>query len=368
MKIAFLLGSINGSGGIARSTSIVAKYLSQDISNEISIISYFNSLTENKAVNSSILYITIFDKQINMKKGFWKARKIIHEFLKVNDVDVLISCGALYFILGAVSAIGLKTKTIAWEHSNYTSNNGHSGKKYTRKIGAKISDYVITLTKMDQENYLKNIRKNNVEFIYNPIDPLLLEKEEKYRPNEKKIITVGNLNPFKNYNDLIKVAAKIFSNDDFQDWQWHIFGEGAKREEIEKLITKNGLSSKVILKGHANNIYNLLNNYSIYVCTSKSEGLPMALIEAKAKKLPIVSFDIMTGPRDIIADGINGYLVKPYDVDAMARKLKLLMSSDEKRKELSSNAHMDIEKFYVEECMNKWYTLLNKCVPIKKAR
>ena len=361
MKIAFLLGNINGNGGIARSTSIISKYLSDDSSNEIYIISYCNPKSDKVWIpNPSICYMTVFDKQVNLKKGFLSAKKKIKKFLKDNDIDVLISCGALYFILGAVSAKGLKTKSIAWEHSNYTSNTGHTGKKYTRKIGAKISDCVITLTKMDQENYLKYIRKNNVEYIYNPIDPCLLSKGADYRADVKKIVTVGNLNPFKNYKDLLKVAEKIFKNRKFSDWQWDIYGEGPEKSELEELIREYGLGEKVVLKGRAENIYDILNNYSIYVCTSKSEGLPMALIEAKAKKLPIVSFDIMTGPREIINDGENGYLVELHNIEEMVRKLELLMESPEKREQFSANACIGIEKFGIKECIDKWNMVLQR--------
>ncbi|MGN0818805.1 MAG: glycosyltransferase family 4 protein [Christensenellaceae bacterium] len=361
MKIAFLLGSINGNGGIARSTSIVAKYLSEDTSNEVSVISYCNAKTDiSRGKTTGIQYMTIFDKQVNLKKGFFSARKKIRAFLKKNEIDILVSCGALYFILGAVSAKGLKTKSVAWEHSNLTSNTGHIGKKYTRKIGAKISDYVVTLTKKDQENYLKYIRKDNVKYIYNPIDPLLLSNKAIYKADAKKIITVGNLNPFKNYTDLLKVAKEIFTEDRFSDWQWDIYGEGPERPVIEETIKEYGLTDKVVLKGHTTNIYEILNNYSIYVCTSKSEGLPMSLIEAKAKKLPIVSFDIMTGPSEIISDGQNGYLVEPYNIEEMVRKLEILMESAEKREQFSNNAYIGIEQFSIEECIHQWNMVFQK--------
>ena len=361
MKIAFLLGNINGNGGIARSTSIVSKYLSDDSSNEVYIISYCNSKTDKVWVQNPIIrYMTVFDRKVNLKKGFLCAKNSIHKFLKNNEIDILISCGALYFILGAVSAKGLKTKSIAWEHSNYTSNFGHFGKKYTRKIGARISDYVVTLTKMDQENYLKHIRKNKVEYIYNPIDPLLLKDGANYRADAKKIITVGNLNPFKNYKDLLKVAREIFKKQSFFDWKWDIYGEGPERTELEELIRKYGLSEKVILKGRANNIYDILNNYSIYVCTSKSEGLPMALLEAKAKKLPIISFDIMTGPSEIVNNGENGYLVELHNIEEMVQKLELLMESTETREQFSANAYIGLEQFCIKECIHKWNTLFHK--------
>lgn len=359
MKIAFLLGNIDGAGGIAKATSIVSNYLANSLFYDVHIISYF-SLSSRESSNERIHYVSVFKKQVNMKSGLLIANQKISHYLKENEIDVLVSCGALYFILGAISTKMLKTKSIAWEHSNYTSNYGHIGKKYTRRIGAIISDYVVTLTEKDKYNYLKYVKKSNVEFIYNPIDPLILMNKANYNASSKNIITVGNINPFKNYEELILVAQKVFEKLEYANWKWDIYGEGPLRGKIEKQIEDYGLVGKVNLKGKSDCIYNILNDYSIYVCTSKSEGLPMALIEAKAKKLPIVSFDIMTGPSEIINDGVNGYLAELHNIDEMAEKIRELMESVEKREIFSSNAYINIEKFRLEACAEKWDLIIKK--------
>lgn len=365
MKIAFLLGSIHGTGGIARATSIIAQCLSCDDKNEVFVINYWGLRAEKEDVEcEKIHYTSILDNAIPMRKGLFKAMKRLRRFLLANKIDVLISCGALYFTLGALSTKRTHTKAIAWEHSNYTSNFGHIGKKYNRLIGGKLSDFVVTLTYMDQENYLNHVRKEGVEFIYNPMDPRLLREKVVYNAESTKIVTVGNLNAFKNYNDLLLVARELFQNPKFSNWSWDIYGEGPDREEIETRIGEYGLQGRVVLKGRSERIYELLNEYSIYVCTSKSEGLPMALIEAKAKMLPIVSFDIMTGPREIIDDGKNGYLVKLHDIKGMVEKVSLLMESADKRKQFSVKSYEGIQKFSLEVCANKWNMVLKKVMEL----
>ena len=360
MKIAFLIGSINGHGGIARATSILVNNLSKNPDYDISIINYSNTQEEASPKNPRINYIDIYNTNINLRKGFIRAEKIIRRFLKENNIDILISCGALYFILGAISTKGLKTKAIAWEHSNFTSNYGHKGKKYNRKIGALLSDRVITLTKTDMDNYLQNVRKSGVDYIYNPIDPALIEQAAEYRADSKGIITVGNLNAFKNYDDLMLIAEKVFADPASDGWKWDIYGDGPKRQELEEKIKALHLEDKVTLKGRCENIYGILNDYSLYVCTSKSEGLPMSLIEAKAKKLPIVSFDIMTGPGEIIDDGKNGYLTKLHDIDGTAEKIIYLINSPETRLDFSDNTAIGLDKFSINNCIEKWNLILNE--------
>ena len=94
--------------------------------------------------------------------------------------------------------------------------------------------------------------------------------------------------------------------------------------------------------------------------TSRREGLGMVLLEAKAKKLPLVSFDIHAGPSDIIRDGIDGYLVPPFDTDAMAEKICYLIEHPEARKDFSNHAYGNIDKFRKETILEKWKKLIGE--------
>ena len=93
--------------------------------------------------------------------------------------------------------------------------------------------------------------------------------------------------------------------------------------------------------------------------TSRSEGLPMVLLEAKLMKLPNVSYDILTGPSEIILNGVNGYLVEPENVNAFAESLARLMESERLREEFSANAWDNIGKFDSAEITKKWIRLLD---------
>jgi glycosyltransferase involved in cell wall biosynthesis len=88
------------------------------------------------------------------------------------------------------------------------------------------------------------------------------------------------------------------------------------------------------------------------------EGLPMVLLEAKSQGLPIVSFDIETGPSDIVRDGVNGYLVESGNTDAMAEKICNLIESPSLRASFSENSGLDMEKFDEENIVKQWETLI----------
>ena len=96
------------------------------------------------------------------------------------------------------------------------------------------------------------------------------------------------------------------------------------------------------------------------VMTSRHEGLPMVLLEAKAKKLPLVSFDIETGPSEIIRDNVDGFLVSPFDINAMSEKICKLIENPELRQRFSDNAYGNIDKFKKETIVAKWINLIDR--------
>jgi len=96
------------------------------------------------------------------------------------------------------------------------------------------------------------------------------------------------------------------------------------------------------------------------VMTSETEGLPMVLLEGKAYRLPLVAFDIMTGPSDIIDHEHNGFLVEPFDLDAMAEKIRRLIEDDRLRVQMSRGAAVGMEKFSEETIMDVWKKVLEE--------
>ena len=92
--------------------------------------------------------------------------------------------------------------------------------------------------------------------------------------------------------------------------------------------------------------------------TSRYEGLPMVLLEAKANKLPIVSFDCETGPSEIVRNDIDGYLVESGNVEALAEKIMLLIERADIRKRFSEHSQENLGKFSKSEIMKQWYALI----------
>ena len=125
------------------------------------------------------------------------------------------------------------------------------------------------------------------------------------------------------------------------------------------MIKELKLEESVTLKGKCLNVTELYSDYSFLVMTSECEGLPMVLLEAKQNHLPLVSFDIASGPGEIITDGKNGLLVRFGDVDALAEEMCKLINNPELRVMMSENADIDIDKYSKITILKKWIELLN---------
>ena len=196
--------------------------------------------------------------------------------------------------------------------------------------------------------------------IYNWIDDSLKDEEAVYNSESKKIMTVGRLDRVKGYEWLVEAATKVLP--EYPDWNWDIYGDWDGNEEykreIETLIKAKDLQGRVNLMGKVNDLYRRYKDYSFYVMTSKFEGLPMVLLEAKQKKLPIISFDCPTGPSEIIRDGIDGYLVDKGNIEALAQKIETLICDRKLREKFSEHSTENVYKFEKQTVLKQWIELI----------
>ena len=191
--------------------------------------------------------------------------------------------------------------------------------------------------------------------IPNPIDPRLLAPRT-YRAQSQKILSVGRLCPAKDFERLVAVAARVLPQH--PGWTWDIYGEGEERSAIERAIARRGLTGRVRLMGAVRDLYARYPDYALLVMTSRYEGFPMALLEGMACSLPLAAFDVPTGPREIIEDGVNGCLVAPGDVAAMAACVSGLIEAPARRCAMAAANLQKRAQYSAADCAARWEALL----------
>ena len=359
-NICFLLGGFQGGGGIGRVTSVLANALAENQEYNVTTISYLQKK------NIPMLYKTsdklhsyyLLDSGISMTKAFLtkhiirKTRQILIE----ENIDILVACGALYYPLGMFSVKGLKTRCFCWEHTNPEVGLDYRFQRICRKLAVRFADKVIVLTK-SAEKYYKDVLKiepSHLAQIYNPFSDEAA-KSEKYNSSSEKIISVGCLSYPKNFSLLLDIASNILPG--YPDWSWDIYGTGEEYDSLLNKISRLSLDGRVRLMGQVDNIYERYRDYSMLVMTSRYEGFPMALLEGAVNRLPLIAFDIKTGPDEIISDGENGFLISPNDAEKMQEKIEYLINHPEERKIMSEKAIQFVEKFRMAGILEQWRNL-----------
>ena len=149
--------------------------------------------------------------------------------------------------------------------------------------------------------------------------------------------------------------------EEFPDWHIILYGDGDARECLEERVKELGLEERVLFKGVQANIPEKIEGASVFVLSSKQEGMPNALIEAMVLGLAVVSTDCSCGgPRDLIEPGVNGLLIPVDDTIELSRALRQLMEDEEKRKEMSRIA-MKLKHKVMPEVINmQWESYLTK--------
>ena len=173
---------------------------------------------------------------------------------------------------------------------------------------------------------------------------------------------VGRLDYLKGQDRLLQIWKELA--DKYKEWKLMFVGDGPLKPNVEMIIRENGLQDRVIIISRTQNIQDYLLKASVFAFTSRSESFGMVLLEAFACGLPVISFDCENGPRDIIKNNVNGFLIADGDTQDFASKLQLLMDNKDIRDRFVQNGYKTLEDYSVEKVMSRWDLLLSKVCPM----
>lgn len=193
---------------------------------------------------------------------------------------------------------------------------------------------------------------SNMEVIPNPLP---FESQAMSSLEHKRVIAAGRYEYQKNFADLISIWAKV--SPLHPDWRLAIYGDGSLRQELEALVLRLGLTETLSLLPATRDMHREYLHSAIYALTSHYEGLPMVLIEAQSMGLPIVSYTCQCGPRDIVSEGEDGFLVDLYDKDRFALRLSQLMADSDLRQRMGARAREASSRYELDQVMAQWEAL-----------
>ena len=198
-----------------------------------------------------------------------------------------------------------------------------------------------------------------VDIIPNPIKPMFngSAKDARRLGGGRTVVAMGRLVRQKGFDLLIEAFARCAVQH--PEWSLVILGEGEERSNLESLIAAKYLQDRVRLAGQVPYPGQILGQADLFVLSSRFEGFPNALMEAMACKLAVISTDCPSGPRDIVRDGVDGLLIPPDDINALANSMDRLMADSAERQRLGACAMEVIERFSIEKVMSMWDELVD---------
>lgn len=345
-KLTLIIPSLQA-GGMERVMTELATFFCQKEELEVYLILYgikrdiFYEIPEN-------LIIKIPSFEFDNNKRFWHTLKtfwFLRKTIKVIKPDRILSFGELWNNFVLLSTLGLNFPVFVSDRCQPNKSLGKIHDRLRNWLYPKAA-CVICQTDMAKHIYGKMFNHHNFSVIGNPIRAI----QTNYAiPKENIVISVGRLIQTKHHDDLIK----IFSDINVPNWKLIIVGDDAlkqkNREKLEALIKELKAEDKIILTGKRNDVDNFYIKSKIFAFTSSSEGFPNVIGEAMSAGLPVVAYDCVAGPSDLIENEHTGYLIPLHDRAFFAEKLKLLMLNETLRKNLGTNGKLKVANFSVQK-------------------
>lgn len=196
-------------------------------------------------------------------------------------------------------------------------------------------------------------------FRESPGDRDKIRKEFGLSDSVPAVMTIACFKPQKAPLDFVAMADAVRSQ--FPDVRFYMAGDGELRSPVETEIARRGLKDHIILLGWRRDIQDLLAGSDIFVLSSRWEGLPRVLIEARLAGLPAVTTDI-EGASEIVSEGQTGFIVPRKDYLALAEKVLYLLRHPAEARKMGDAARSVPLEFDIDEMVRSQEKLYESMV------
>jgi glycosyltransferase involved in cell wall biosynthesis len=360
MKILYITSQISSDGGVQNILSIKTNYFIEKLNYEITILTV-NQKDEDLFFN--------FNKSLNIHNIVIKGNKLlqisqyknqIQDYINLTTPDIIIICdfGLRAFSLAYIlktnipivfEAHGSRYNELKKYNLNAISSLSRKLKYWYRNFCAKKFNAFVALSKQGLQEW----NLNNGYIIPNVIN---CDTNLQSDLSSKKILVISRQSYEKGLDRLLLVWKLISKKH--PDWKLEIYGSKNQDLGLENLITEYNIKSSISIHKPVKDIQKKYLESAIYLMTSRSEAFPMVLLEAMSFGLPVVAYDCPIGPRAIITNNINGFLIKDGNEQAFADKVSELIENIELRNRIGTNAKDSMNEYNIDIIMKKWNELL----------
>ena len=372
MNIGFLTNDITGIGGSKKVTCLLANEMAKN--NTVKIISLFRSGNIEFDLDSNIEIEYLYNKEIKLyelstyKKMvqskqykevfalflnlFYISFTIAFKFIKVRKLTKELNKIIIPEIYGLLFTpiFNKKQEVIVHLHHTYEYIIKNKVNKFMLLNYKNKIHTLVVLTDKDKENFSK-YKFNSITRIYNPINGSKIKRDF----IDNRIIFIGRLDFIKGIDYLKEIILSLRV-----DFILEVYGEGPLRQDLEQFVVQNKLQDKVKIKGFIQDIPGVLKGANCLLNTSRHEGLPMTFLEAFQCEVPIVASESFPAIKEIIQDGINGYVYKQEDIKNCIDKIEMLINDKNLNNKLGKGSGDCYENFEMQCIIKQWNLILEK--------
>ena len=355
MKILYITAEINGDGGVQKILATKTDYFIKNFDYQIDIISLNRGDNLFFEFNQKVNFHFIKLKSGRISK-FLEYIKQVQKYIDFLKPDCIVVCdfGIKGFSIPLIiktnipiifEAHGSKFNESSDYKKTFFSNIFHNLKyKYKDFCASKFDFFVALSAESLKEWSLKNgyIIPNFLNDT-NPVTSNL---------NSKKAITVARHSYEKGLDRLLKIWKLVVEK--YPDWQLEIYGSKSGDLALQQLVVDYHLELNVNFHEPVKNIHEKYQESSMCLMTSRSEGFPMVILEALSFGLPVIAFDCPIGPRVLIENNYNGFLIPNGDIDFFKSKIMDLIENKQTAITMGINAKTSIKKYDIKPIMQLW--------------
>jgi glycosyltransferase involved in cell wall biosynthesis len=357
MKIIFYTNSMSPAGGIER---VISKHINFLSKHDILLLTKDN-LNSFYPLPNNIRHDSLkINFNLDMKSKFNRIRTILftilstsiklRDYIKECKPDIIYVSTPLNLLEIYFAQRHLKNIMVT-EHSSYLSYN------IVYRLIAKLLYKRVKVLAVPTTDDSKLYNCLNIKNIYLP-NPLSFYPIYSSNLLNKVVLNVGRFTDDKQHIILIKIWSLVASSHN--GWKLKIIGQGENESKIRDAINYYNLNDSVLISPVTQEIEKEFFNSSIFLLTSRAEGFGLVLAEAMSLGVPCISFNCPSGPKDIINNNRNGFLIENENLTDFVDKLNILIENYNIRSEMGQNAKIDILKFSEKKISNDLNTIIDK--------
>jgi len=357
-KICFAIDSLTG-GGAERVISDLANSYARD-GYSVSIITFSDVEPNEYFLDKSITRIPLGLKvrsgnalaaiTVNLKR-LWTLRSAIRN----SSVSIVVSFMSRMNISVLIATRGLRLRTIVCERNRASEVAGGYVWETLRRKTYLWADRLIVQTEWSREWFHKNTGVRRISVIPNYVHWPILDSQPEvdlsFLSNDQIILSVGRDSPQKGFERLLSIFSLVLKNNPAV--KLVIVGPQSN-SKLSKMAEEMGIGQSVVLPGRVGNMSDVYSLSTVFALSSHFEGFPNVLLEAMSFGLPAVSFDIETGPSEIIEHDHNGFLVNNGDNEQFSLFLSALLNDEMLYKRHAGSAVNVKTKYNKDQVMKLW--------------